>query len=99
MVGVFQGALKDLTDPQIEFICSKFKLTREELLSSSEDGLDEIYDSLCDIEVDETVAAESGDMSDIGKMVSDIVTTFGNAIAVAEGYYDEDAQSVMADPE
>lgn len=86
MDGIFQKALKDLTETQIDFLCEEFALEKSELMGATEDILDSIYDDLCEIEVDETIDAGNGELSDRGKIVSDIVTTFGNAIAEACGY-------------
>ncbi len=90
MDGIFQNALKDLTDTQVDFLCTEFEMERDTLMSADEDILDEIYDALCDMEVDEITKAGDNELSDRGKIVSDIVTTFGNAIAEAEGYLDDD---------
>lgn len=90
MEGIFQEALKDLTETQIEFLCTEFSMTKEALLSAEEDALDEIYDALCDMEVDELTKAGNAELPDRGKIVGDIVTTLGNAIAEAEGYFDEE---------
>lgn len=86
MDGIFQKALKDLTETQIEFLCKEFDLEKADLMNATEEDLDEVYDDLCGIEVDETIEAGNGELSDRGKIVSDIVTTFGNAIAEEYGY-------------
>ena len=90
MEGIFQKALKDLTETQIEFLCKTFGIEKDALLSADEEYLDEIYDELCDMEVEESVNAGDKELSEDGKIVSDIVTTFGNAIAESEGYLDEE---------
>ena len=87
---VFQDALKDLTETQIEFLCAEFSLSKDELLAAEESHLDELYDDLCCMEVDEITKAGNGELSDRGKIVSAIVTTFGNAIAENCGFFDED---------
>jgi len=89
VAGVYQNGLDDLTSTQIEYLCDKFEMEEDELLSASEERLDEIYDELCDLECALTPLDDSK-LSFEAKVVSDIVTLLGNSIAEANGYFDED---------
>ena len=86
---IFENALKDLTETQVEFICNEFGVTEDELFSESEDSIGEMYDALCDIEIAEIPVSSDEEESDRCKVVSSIVTALGNVIAKANGYFTE----------
>lgn len=92
MDGVLQKAVRELTATQQKYIAKNFFGSGELPEDISEDRLEEIYDALCDIEVDETIKAGDCKLSREGKLASDIVTVIGNAIADANGYFDEDPE-------
>ena len=87
MAGVLQKTLREMTERQKKFICDEFRITEDDLMNSTEEELDAIYDGLCEIEIEETVP---GELTDRGKIAEDLVTLMGLAIAKDEGYLDED---------
>ncbi len=78
-----------LSKKQKKFISDEFGITEQKLSELDEDDLYALYDKLCDIEVDETIEAGDGDLSERGEMAVSIVTVVGNALAEAEGFYEE----------
>ena len=86
MSDVFRDVISTLKEDEIKFICTEAEITEEELLQMTEEELDDIYDLLCDIEISE--AGKEPEMSDRGRMASEIVSVMGDAIAEQEGYYD-----------
>ncbi len=89
---IFEEALKTLTGTQVDFICSEFGITKDELFSKDEDSIGELYDELCSIEIAETPVGDDEAESDHCKLASAIVTVLGNAIAEDRGYFDESAE-------
>ena len=69
-----------LSSEQVDFVCRETGKKKEELYFLSDNELDELYDSMCDIEIDEAVKAdnEGRDISPRGEMAADIVTAWGN---------------------
>ena len=90
MENIFEDALKELTETQVEFICNEFGITKDELFSESEESIGEMYVALCDIEIAEVPTGSDEVESDRCKVVSSIVTVLGNAIAEAYGYFTEE---------
>lgn len=90
MENIFEDALRDLTETQIDFICKEFEITKDELFSESEDSIGEMYDALCDIEVAEVPVRNDEEESERCKVVSSIVTVLGNAVAEANGCFDDE---------
>jgi len=86
---ILRNELKNLTDEQIDFICAEAKIGKENLMGATEEELDGIYDLMCDIEIAEIPDSDTEEESDRCRLASSIVTLFGNAIAEAEGYLDE----------
>ncbi len=82
---VLTEALKNLDEEQVDFICSELKMSRDELFEKSEDELDDIYDAICDIEVEETCAAGDDDLNERGEMAVSIVDVLGDAIRISLG--------------
>lgn len=87
---IMKDAFAALTEEQVAFVCKEFGIEADELSKKSEDELNEIYESLCDAEVDEICKAQDAPLSERGKAVCGIVTVVGNEIAKAQGDYDED---------
>lgn len=82
-------AVKVLSEEQIEFICDECSITTAELMQLDEDSLyDVVYEKMCDVEI-AGVPADDTPISDHCIMASDIVTIFGNALAMSEGFYYE----------
>lgn len=83
-------AAKDLSDVQKDFLAEEFGIAPETVKDITEERWDEIYDSLCDMEVDEISAAKDGDLTERGETICGLVTLFGNAIAESQDTFDED---------
>lgn len=82
-------ARKILSEEQIKFICVECNISQDELMQLDEDGLyDIVYEKMCDIEIAE-VPIDDTPESDRCIIASDIVTILGNALAMSEGYYEE----------
>ena len=84
-------AVKKLSKKQLDFICSECSISKEEL-----DGMDEeqiydiVYDTMCDIEVEEVCKKDAlDDDSERCDIASDIVTIRGNAMAEKDGFYEK----------
>ena len=71
-----------LSQTQLDFIEQEFGYTREDIASMSDDAVDELYDQIADIEVDETVDADRDgrDLTERGKTAEGIVTVIGNEL-------------------
>lgn len=71
-----------LSQTQLDFIEQELGYTKEAIASMSDEEIDEMYDQIADIEVDETVVADSEDcdISDRGKTAEGIVTAIGNEL-------------------
>ena len=95
-----KNAVKLLSDTQLKFISDEFGLTKSKLFKQTEVQLDELYDKLCDIEVEETMNSNDGVLSERGDVASSIVTVLGNEIAKSQGDWDEEAyEKDLADEE
>lgn len=79
---------KLLNPDQNDFILKEFGIGETQIPEMDEDALYSLYDRLCDIEVDETIEADEGSLSERGKMAVSIVDVVGNAMAEAEGLFD-----------
>ena len=74
-------ALNNLNPQQIDFVCKECLLPKEELYSMSEDDLyDKVYETMCDIEVEELCSSNGDDETERCEIASDIVTVLGNAL-------------------
>ena len=69
-----------LDDSQLSFIQEEFGHDPDTLAALSNKEFEELYDRLGDIEVEETMAAGDGELSDRGKMAESIVTAIGNEL-------------------
>ena len=75
-------AFDQLSDEQIAFICSEVGTAKEALFAIDYDKYLDMYDVMCDIEVDAAIESiEAGDapLSERGQLATDIVTIIGNA--------------------
>lgn len=69
-----------LDDSQLDFVQNEFGHDPDALGSLSNEDFEKLYDRLGDIEVEETMAAGDGELSDRGKMAESIVTLIGNEL-------------------
>lgn len=82
MRGNAEVVLDVLSQTQLDFIEQELGYTREAISAMSDDEIDELYDQIADIEVDETVDADRGgrDLTERGKTAEGIVTVIGNEL-------------------
>ena len=71
-----------LSQTQLDFINQEFGYTKESIAAMSDNEIDELYDQIADIEVDETVDADRDgrDLTERGKTAEGIVTVIGNGL-------------------
>ena len=69
-----------LSKEQLDFIQTEFGHDPDALGALEDDDIDSLYDRLCDIEVEETMAAGDGELSERGKMAESIVSIIGNEL-------------------
>lgn len=69
-----------LSKEQLDFIQTEFGHDPDALGVLEDDDIENLYDRLCDIEVEETMAAGDGELSERGKMVESIVSVIGNEL-------------------
>ena len=69
-----------LDESQLSFIQEEFGHDPDALSALSDEDFEKLYDRLGDIEVEETMVAGDGDLSDRRKMAESIVTAIGNEI-------------------
>lgn len=69
-----------LDENQLSFIQNEFGYDPDALSVLSDEDFEKLYDRLGDIEVEETMAAGDGDLSDRGKIAESIVTVIGNEL-------------------
>lgn len=90
MERVLHESLSDMNESQIQFICDETGMEKSDLFRLDEDDLYNIvYDTMCDIEIAETPLDDSP-LTQHCKTASSIVTIMGNAIAEANGYFEEE---------
>lgn len=77
-----EAVLDVLSQTQLDFIEQEFGYTKEAIAAMSDDEIDELYDQIADIEVDETVDADRDgrDLTERGKTAEGIVTVIGNEL-------------------
>lgn len=82
-----EAVLDVLSQTQLDFIEQEFGYTKEAIAAMSEDEIDELYDQIADIEVDETVDADRDgrDLTERGKTAEGIVTVIGNELYRPDG--------------
>lgn len=71
---------KILSKTQFDFIQSELGYGHDDINTLDEDGISSLYDDLCDIEIEETMTAGDGELSERGKMAEGIVTVMGNEL-------------------
>lgn len=86
---IMMDAAKGLSDIQKKFLTDEFGIASEAIGDITESRWDEIYDILCDMEVDEISNAGDSELSQRGEIICGLVTLFGNAIAENEDLTDE----------
>jgi hypothetical protein len=85
-------ALQELSPEQIKFICDECSVTEERLREMDDDELyTDVYDKMCDIEIDEVCGSEDGEDTERCALASDIVTILGNSLL------DEEDNEVQAE--
>lgn len=80
-----EKAERILSKPQLEFIQSEFGYDPDSLGIMDDEMFSRLYDRIGDIEVEETIAAGDGNLSERGKMAEGIVTILGNELYRPEG--------------
>lgn len=83
--------LDTLSKEQLDFIEAELGVTAWEIRGMDDDAIDALYDKVCDIEVEETLASEderNGEYFDREKMAEGIVTAVGNALYPTEDEVD-----------
>ena len=82
-----EAVLDVLSQTQVDFIEQEFGDTKEAIAAMSDDEIDELYDQIADIEVDETVDADRDgrDLTERGKTAEGIVTVIGNELYRPDG--------------
>jgi len=71
---------KLLSQSQLDFIKEEFGHDPKAIGSMSDDEIDYLYERIADIEIDETISAGEGKLSDRGRMAESIVTLVGNEL-------------------
>lgn len=82
-----EAVLDVLSQTQLDFIEQEFGYTKEAIAAMSDDEIDELYDQIADIEVDETADADRDgrDLTERGKTAEGIVTVIGNELYRPDG--------------
>ena len=82
-----EAVLDVLSQTQLDFIEQEFGYTKEAIAAMSDEEIDELYDQIADIEVDETVDADRDgrDLTERGKTAEGIVTVIGNELYRPDG--------------
>jgi len=80
-----EKAERILSKPQLEFIQSEFGHDPDSLAAMDDGMFSRLYDRIGDIEVEETIVAGDGDLSERGKMAEGIVTVLGSELYRPEG--------------
>lgn len=88
-MGEAEKVISILSEEQLDFISSELGCDMDALSKMDDDAVDDLYDRICDIEVEETVAADDNELSDRGKMAVGIVTVIGNELYSQEDDLDE----------
>lgn len=93
---ILRQASKDLSESQKNLVMELYQVPEDEYESLTEEDWEEIYDLLCDMEVDALFDALSSQkaVDDSEELVFSVIDLLGNAIAEAKGYlneYDDEA--------
>lgn len=73
-------AFESLSQEQFDFIEKEIGKTHENVAAMTESEISDLYDAICDIEVEMTIDAGDGELSERGKIAESIVTIVGNSI-------------------
>ena len=79
-----------LSEAQLSFIEAELGGSRSDVGNMSDEEIAAMYDRICDIEVNETIDANEGDLSERGKMAERIVTILGNELYRPEDEPDDE---------
>ena len=73
---------KVLSRSQLAFIESELGFDADAILAMNDDAVLDMYDKICNIEIEETMTSDSrdGEYSNREKMAEGIVTSIGNAL-------------------
>ncbi len=85
-------ALHVLSLPQLKFIEKELGISKDSISKMSDAEVLDMYDRICDIEVEETIAADEkrgGKYSERERMADGIVTVLGNELYRPEGEDDD----------
>lgn len=69
-----------LSDVQFDFIEAEFGFNKALIKKMDDDAIDDMYDRVCDIEVEETLSAGDKELSERGKIAAGIVTLIGDKL-------------------
>ena len=74
--------IEALDENQIQFVCKELFVSKDALLNSTREQIGDLYEKLCDIEIEEAIKAdnEGTDISSRGETVANIVTLWGNLL-------------------
>ena len=77
-----EKVLNILSQTQLDFIENEIGISGKQIKSMTDDAVSDLYDKICEIEIEETCAAErqGGSYSDRGLLAEGIVTVIGNAL-------------------
>lgn len=84
-----QKAVKLLSQVQLGFIKEETGFDEETIRKMGDQEFSDLYDTLCDIEVDETMKNDDAEPSERERMVKNIVTLLGNELYAQEDEEDE----------
>lgn len=81
-----QKAVKLLSQVQLDFIEVEIDVDKEAIEKMSDQEFSDLYDTICDIEVEETMKSEDEgtEPSEREKMAENIVTLLGNELYAQE---------------
>ena len=74
--------IKALSENQVQYICDELFVSKDSFDNITREQLSELYDKLCDIEIEEAIKADNDgkDISSRGEMAANIVTVWGNML-------------------
>ena len=91
---------KTLSEKHFEFLNKEFDINITSLndLDGLDDGLhDEIFEKLCDIEVEETCKSGENELSERGILASDVVTFMGGPFEPDEDWIGDNSKNQSDD--
>jgi len=79
----------------LAFLKNEFDLDEESIGAKNDDELDDVYNLICDIEIDETCKAGNNDLSERGETAVEIVNIMADALGyVQDDDYDDEDEEV-----